>query len=1080
MLRIVTGPFPDLEASLAGEVRQLKAAAPLAPLAIIVPSDSLRRRLKWLLCIEHGHALFDVHVLTFHQLAVRLLEEAGSPVRMQVRPEFFFKEQIHHLLRRVASGIPAWSGLVEMPGAWSALWATMRDLKDAKVDADRVLEALSQSDGADALQAGPTAAAALRTVLSLYRAFQAQKAVIGAHDQDDLAALAEACVPPSAFLHRQQRVLYYGFYDLTQVQLDLLQAVVRACPVTVFFPLIKGHPSFAFAERFFERYIHGWIAREEDWLQAPRERDSPSVQPCRVVSVAGPEDEVTVVAKDILGLVEERGYSFHDIGVVARTLSGYETVLPRVFEQHGIPFVSTMGRAFAEFPYAKTAVRLLQLRVSGYRRDEMMDVLASPFLRLAALCPPRPGPRPDLWDLASRRLGIVKGLDEWRRLTSFQEEGLSLLDDEDAGVTGLRIPGGQIAAAWSAVRSLSDAVGALPESGTWSEYVARAQELVDRFLDPRAAQGGEDGARLAEIFHDTMEELCGLTGTGSQIALADFVAALRRATEETVVPIGSFAPARAPEGVRVLDAMAARGVPFRALYILGLNEKVFPRHIQEDAFLRDSPRRFLETDLGFKIQEKLAGYDEEQLLFHVLCEAAADQLTLLYQRTDGSGRALVPSGYLEAVRSRGACAEMIIPRRLTKKLEDGGQYRPDRLTPAETGLKHLLERTVPVGLLEAVHPAGRLLGRSLPVLRAQEQSKSGLGIYDGMTGPLQTFWSGLSQRGVSPSALQDYATCPFRYFARQILRLESLVIPDIGEQVGPIELGVLAHRILRACLQELRTQGYFAQVPTSKPDPAAVLERAAREVFEQFAATHPVGYPLVWELQREALLGLLRHVLREDLADLAAGGWEPILFEEAMTGAVELGRTGEGGPESFPVIGRLDRVDWSPARHAYRIVDYKFKMSREPKTEDKNLRLGAMRGLRLQPPLYLAVARSEMPVRLKEAAGPPPACTDVLFYYLAPQWEQILMRVPFPGDAWTSDLRAPLERVIGHALGGIRNGRFFIYPNGYCDRCDYRLTCRKTHQPTSWRARSDQTVVKLFRDIRRTKLAGQKSSGKKT
>ena len=65
--------------------------------------------------------------------------------------------------------------------------------------------------------------------------------------------------------------------------------------------------------------------------------------------------------------------------------------------------------------------------------------------------------------------------------------------------------------------------------------------------------------------------------------------------------------------------MAARGVAFRALYVLNLNEKVFPRHIREDAFLRDRTRRFFEVDLGFKIQEKLAGYDEEKLLFTLLC-----------------------------------------------------------------------------------------------------------------------------------------------------------------------------------------------------------------------------------------------------------------------------------------------------------------------------------------------------------------------------------------------------------------------------------------------------------------------------
>ena len=66
MLKIVTGHYhPDLEQALVEEVRSLKSTDQFAPLAIVVPSDSLKRRLKQLLCIEQQLALLDVHVFTF-------------------------------------------------------------------------------------------------------------------------------------------------------------------------------------------------------------------------------------------------------------------------------------------------------------------------------------------------------------------------------------------------------------------------------------------------------------------------------------------------------------------------------------------------------------------------------------------------------------------------------------------------------------------------------------------------------------------------------------------------------------------------------------------------------------------------------------------------------------------------------------------------------------------------------------------------------------------------------------------------------------------------------------------------------
>src|SRR5688500_18830319 len=171
MLRVITGPFhPDLEQALVEEIKSLKAADPLTPFTLVVPSDPLRRRLKRLLCIEHQLALFDVHFFTFHQLAIQLLQEAGVDYLSRIRPEFFYREIVHQLLLKPAlrgsDGAEAsapWTDLAEMPGVWGALLATLNDLKDAKVDPERALDALSQTEG--------NSPADFRPLMHLYRAF---------------------------------------------------------------------------------------------------------------------------------------------------------------------------------------------------------------------------------------------------------------------------------------------------------------------------------------------------------------------------------------------------------------------------------------------------------------------------------------------------------------------------------------------------------------------------------------------------------------------------------------------------------------------------------------------------------------------------------------------------------------------------------------------------------------------------------------------------------------------------------------------------------------------------------------------
>ncbi|MFQ5993167.1 MAG: PD-(D/E)XK nuclease family protein, partial [Nitrospiraceae bacterium] len=315
------------------------------------------------------------------------------------------------------------------------------------------------------------------------------------------------------------------------------------------------------------------------------------------------------------------------------------------------------------------------------------------------------------------------------------------------------------------------------------------------------------------------------------------------------------------------------------------------------------------------------------------------------------------------------------------------------------------------------------------------------------------------------------ARCPFRYFSDHVLHLEPTTLPESVDTISPLDLGALVHDILEATLRTLREHGYFTEKPTTGPDPGAMLEEVARRSFDQYANTHSIGYPLVWECLQHSLVSTLLAIVWEELESMSTEGWEPILFEHPMRGNLTLTL----GPksESLPVAGRPDRIDWHAPWNRYRIVDYKFKSSKRPDTMDSNLVLGAIRGQRLQPPLYLVMTQATLPSqRRQERSGQAPNCEGAWFHYVAPNWNhedgRVLTREQFPADAWYTQLRAPLERVLSFLAGGIRSGMFFIQPGTYCGSCDYRLICRRSHQPSVCRARSDRVYVQPHRALRLT------------
>lgn len=1085
MLKIVTGPYhPDLEEALVDEVRQFKSADSLTPLALVVPSDSLRRRLKWLLCVERQCALFDVHVLTFHQLALQLYHEQrtlqdgckqGPPIELV--SDLFFERLLSHIACRKMAGLQGLdlSGLT--PGAWSALWATVRDLKDATVDPAVALrgvgEGLFESEDTPKLQA----------LFTLYAAVREASRALNVGLVDDLASVVKDWVPASRFLARLKRICYYGFYDLTQVQLSLFEAVVKHAPVTLYFPLGDG-PAFAFARRFFESHVETLISSSEHiartaGLGSMKRTGEPSH--VRLMNAVGPDDELTLVCKEVLTLVETCGYRFQDIGVVVRTLEPYHASLRRTFDQHRIPFTTTAVSSVLREPAAKVLLQLASLPLTGFYRAQVLDVLTSPCYRMDRQQMDGVEPRPDLWHLAVRSLGITRGEDEWQKLASAGQVrawiGEGEPDEEPFEETqDVQIDVAQIRLLWRVVSQLIQDCRALPAHGSFTDLTEAFATLAHKHLampglmNEEGDHGDVSGpvVTVGEVVRSVLAQLSQLDRLGETMSWEDWTETFARSMERATIPIE---PLDHP-GVQVLDAMAARGVPFKALFLLGLNEKVFPRYIREDAFLRDRHRRVLDVTLGYKIDENLAGYDEEQLLFALLQRSAQQRLYLVYQRADVDGRPLAASAYLDDFLRTGSgqdrAPDVMLPRRLSERLRLP-LFAPPLLTREELALSLVLHNRDPSPLLEAAGREANLFQSGVAALRVIDGEAYGLGPYDGLTGKLDHHWSLLATRGLAPTPLEQYARCPFQYFSAQVLRLET-VRHEAVEEVPAQVMGDLCHAALRTCYQRLVEAGWPQHEVLSASIQATVRD-SVEEVFAAYAAHHGTGYPLTWQLAKETVVTSVTAVVGADQQDCRASGFVPVGFEVEAEGTLK-----DLGPElkDLKVRGRLDRVDQRATKPELRIVDYKYRHGSKWEDKDKNLLVSAVRGFRLQPPLY-SLMRPAVPVQGSSGASSKAGAPELIeFLFLAPRWASIVNRAQFAASTWEGTAGHQLRKTLQTLIEGVREGRYFIVPSydqhGYCEYCDFSAACRRFHGPTWWRAHSS-TLARQLRRLRKQKVS---------
>ncbi len=1074
MLNVYLGNFhPDLEDALCKHISEIKKKDPLSQIALVVPSEHIRKRIKVLLTAERGMNLLGVHFLTFHTLSLKLCEETYGRMMHMISDDFFFSELIRQILRTGVTETNLFRQFAETQEGCSAIWRTIRELREARVEPDNIIEAIREGFFAQEDYEKIIA------ILAIYREFLLRKRDKDIIDYSDLPEIASENILSSAYLRRFEEVIYYGFYDLTQVQYDMLRLIVKHLPSAIFFPYIEGLPAISFAGRFYDSYIQGLLSDNSKVIRvsdtAIQEGDGKTLFPVKssvaIINTSGMEDEIAVVAKTILRLVEGDGYSFSEIGVVARDINEYIHIIKRIFDAHKIPFMSTGTEPAGRYPLVKAVLILISIRENDYRRSDIIDLASSYCCRkkLNDFCPEGIEPRPDKWDEVTRLAGISKGKKEWGRLEKYLEEGLVLGKTSNEDEPEAKAGGAEIAVLYSLVKSLIEDLSSLPPACSWSGYVEIFNVLIRKYIEIDSPGNGHTDAddpdrdylNAGETVTESLLSLKSFDLISPEVILSEFIGTLSRSLEGKRFKVCDYDIA----GVQVLDAMSGRAIPFRALFVAGMNEKVFPRNIREDPLLRDSARQVMERVLGYKIPEKISGFEEEKLIFYLLLKSAGERLYILYQRTGDSGETRIPSWYISEIKASYPVREQRIPRRLSDKYALSELYDYSFLPYHELTTRLIIEGTDPTTVMLKNNLNYDLYSNGIKAMIRRDKMHTGLMEYDGITGHIEAYWQGLLVRGISPTSLELYAQCPFSYFARHLLRSVKIKRPETIFEIHPIDKGNICHKILK--------RFYSGYSRVKEIDVKACLEEEASSVFSEFEQNHPVGYPAIWEVGKEQLLSLLQNLIEMDLRDLSTSGFHPYVFEAEAEGSLSIALPDY--PPEYPINdlrfhGFLDRVDINQSSGSYRIIDYKLKMGARAKPEDKNLGLAAIRGQRLQPPVYILMTAGY----LREKRGMEnPVCKDVRFYYLAPNWtnekDEYRFR-DFPGDCWQTGLGERIRGTIGLLLEGIKRGAFFILPGNYCDNCDYSSICRKNHFPTRLRAKKDDKIAKRYRELRKERI----------
>jgi ATP-dependent helicase/nuclease subunit B len=1031
-LRVFCGPFEALEEAFAARVAELAPKAGGAPILVVAPSRALADRLERLLAVEKNLAPLGVHFQTFHGLAAAIVEDGGLPEGALVSDPLFHDAVVDQVLDE-APTLGLARGLRSRALA-AAVRASLRDLVDAGVDPASVVE----SFGAE-LAREPGEAERFADLLVLLAAYERKLARLGVLPPSALARRAAELAPASRWLAGFREVLYYGFYDLTGLQADVFDAVTSTRPSRLYFPYRKGHPAFRFADEFFAVKLAG---REAEDLSRPGGAGTalgaaldalfdPAAPPApaapgkvALISASGARDEAWAAAKEAARLAAA-GTPLSEIAVIARVLEPYRAPLAEAFAAEGLPLDLACGEPILRQPLAKAALDLLTLRRRDFPARGVEDLIGSPYF--AAAEPERVA----LWRRLIAALGVRAGWLQWRGKLEPRARGPFELQPRRVaeGLAGFAVPAADVAALWEFLSGARDSLGGPPCA--WSKRADEARALIGANIGaPRGASPAE--ADAARAVADALSELAAFDRLGAPCSWDAFLDAFEDKLARATRPAGA-----GTLGVRALDAMDARGQRFDAVILIGLKEKLFPRQVAEDPILRDSARAALRHPAGYWIARKAAGHEEERLLFYLAAASARARLVLVHPRSDEAGKAEVPSTYLRelcraaALPPPGESDEGRVPRPPAERL----RWAAGRLTPREAALACALDGGEPPAALEEAGVPARALAEGFR-LAARLNARGPAGPFDGLVRPPLEELEAWRRSGLSPSALDDFAKCPFRFFASRVLGLGEREEASERGELSPQARGQVYHAALERFYRTLPEAAW-----SGRGDAPAHLDAVLGDAFRDNDWRALGLYPLLWEAARLEMSAHLHSFVAWDFARLRAGGFRPRLQEASLRGEPE-----GGAPGGVPWRGVVDRVDADGESRTFRVADYKTRRSGAWR---KGLPQLAASGESHQIPFYAALAAGALGTGWTFAGG------ELLFLEADADDER---SSPLSPEDWER-AREPFLAALSAKIEAISGGRFPIRPDdgerGHCSFCDFPALCRKAHGPSRARAAAD-------------------------
>ncbi len=792
--------------------------------------------------------------------------------------------------------------------------------------------------------------------------------------QDSLTLYRELKKQGKIYLPRFKKIWIDGFFDFSNLQLEYLRDLTELADsvlVTLtkdntplrrdLFERIQRTEEFLLSLGFKPELMKGPNRRAEAKALAEVEHllfslNEPKKlkggEEIRIFEAVGMEGEIEMIAREIEISFRRGGYRYSDFAILLRKIGSYADVIRSVFDRYQIP-VEIHEREKLQFaPFIQVIVSFFKIFREGWKRNDLIHFLKSSYVQKWGETSATPnggsaayfgGKKQEEWihQLEHWALfhGIVGGREDW---LNRRDHSGQISIEEDFYIQKEKV-----------LKRLADFEDHLREAKDFPELKRRILNGLHKHFGFFETAGGiEPFVRRDAVSYKRFEALMdeiGVFFATHPHAAVDLDAMIDRFLHLVELDLYSLHD-RDKNRVQVYDVSLARQKEYRVVFVAGLLEKSFPVQVKEDPILSDWERELFNGGKGASLSLRLERQNLERYLFYLAVTRARERLYLSYPRLDLEGQESLPSYYVDEVNTLFEEPLKIKQQVLSRPYPD----IHDVLDERELQIALVGELWDP--LQEKTEDEPLLLSLTNELLSDEKHAanirRAFYEIKPELADPLIREGGFFRSLKTSPTKLEEYAKCPYRYFANRVLHLK-----DPEEEVNVKLKGIILHQVLENFF--IHWKDHFEDMT----DPSKAKGRLKKEL-EKALNEHPLIFEKKYqlELDREELWAYLERFILDEMERLKSASLKPRYFELSF-GLPEPGAYPvfelEDQDRKISISGKMDRVDVDPKHHYGLVIDY--KRSAQFKKEDLEL------GIALQLPIYLSVI--EKYLKLKPIGG---------------------------------------------------------------------------------------------------------------